>query len=283
MVTDHLGSSRYLMDRCGSCIAQHKFLPFGEEATGSSDDGERMRFTGHERDLKNPANATDDLDYMHARYYNPNLARFISVDPVGGKPELPQSWNGYSYVRNSPIGFVDPDGMMWLQARDHRWVTNEGWQFRVTFETGPFSAPHGVKIPGRSLVGRVVGVWRAIQGAFDHFSTQSWGGPPVASKVAGTVLENDELRYAAESEMKSSWEASVKGGELTQDKDGWTPDANIAKLKAAVVAGLVTWSSKSGVVLSDEQLKAILKAYEVEDLFEEAKRKLGDVKLEREH
>ena len=84
VVADHLGSSRCLMDRCGSCVAQHKFLPFGEEATGSADDGERMRFTGHERDLKNPANATDDLDYMHAHFYNPNLARLISVDPVGG-------------------------------------------------------------------------------------------------------------------------------------------------------------------------------------------------------
>ena len=104
----------------------------------------------------------------------------------------------------------------------------------------------------------------------------------MASKVAGTVLENDELRYAAESEMKSSWEGFVKGGEATQEKDGWTPDANIAKLKAAVVAGLVTWSSKSGVVLSDEQLKAILKAYDVEDLFEEAMRKLGDIKPDQD-
>ncbi len=46
---------------------------------------------------------TDDLDYMHARYYNPWLTRFLSVDPAGGKPEVPQSWNGYSYAMNSPV------------------------------------------------------------------------------------------------------------------------------------------------------------------------------------
>jgi len=47
---------------------------------------------------------------MHARYYNPNLGRFLSVDRVGGTVGSSQSWNRYSYVRNNPLAFVDPDG-----------------------------------------------------------------------------------------------------------------------------------------------------------------------------
>jgi uncharacterized protein RhaS with RHS repeats len=47
---------------------------------------------------------------MHARYYSPNLGRFMSVDPVGGRIGSSQSWNRYSYVENKPTGFVDPDG-----------------------------------------------------------------------------------------------------------------------------------------------------------------------------
>lgn len=37
-------------------------------------------------------------DYMHARYYNPNLGRFLSVDPVLDQKRAlsnPQSWNRY--------------------------------------------------------------------------------------------------------------------------------------------------------------------------------------------
>jgi len=51
-------------------------------------------------------------DYMHARYYSPNLGRFISVDPVGGAVGSSQSWNRYSYVENNPIILIDPDGRM---------------------------------------------------------------------------------------------------------------------------------------------------------------------------
>jgi RHS repeat-associated protein len=49
-------------------------------------------------------------DSMHARYYSPFLARFVSVDPVQGKVGGSQSWNRYSYVLNNPIALVDLDG-----------------------------------------------------------------------------------------------------------------------------------------------------------------------------
>jgi len=42
-------------------------------------------------------------DFMHARYYSPNLGRLFSVDPLGGTVGSSQSWNRYSYVLNNPI------------------------------------------------------------------------------------------------------------------------------------------------------------------------------------
>jgi uncharacterized protein RhaS with RHS repeats len=53
---------------------------------------------------------------MHARYYNPNLGRFLSVDPIGGSVESSQSWNRYSYVENNPLRMVDPDGRSGIEA-----------------------------------------------------------------------------------------------------------------------------------------------------------------------
>jgi len=49
---------------------------------------------------------------MHARYYNPNLGRFLSVDPAmeSAVPTDPQTWNRYGYVRDNPLQYVDPTG-----------------------------------------------------------------------------------------------------------------------------------------------------------------------------
>jgi RHS repeat-associated protein len=74
-----------------------------------------MQFTGHERDLQNTTAGTnsdaDDLDYMHARYYNMHVGRFTSVDPARSwDPKAPQSWNRYGYALGNPLEYVDPDG-----------------------------------------------------------------------------------------------------------------------------------------------------------------------------
>ena len=95
-----------------SSTERNNYTPFGSEWTSDVlDTDQKLRFTGHERDLMDPTHTTDDVDYMHARHYNLNLARFLSVDPVGGDPLRPQSWNGYAYVLNNPLRFTDPFGL----------------------------------------------------------------------------------------------------------------------------------------------------------------------------
>ncbi|NOZ78703.1 MAG: hypothetical protein GXP48_05900, partial [Acidobacteria bacterium] len=54
---------------------------------------------------------TDDLIYMHARFYNPVIARFLSADVLGGNPHSPQSFNLFAYVRGNPVTYWDPWGM----------------------------------------------------------------------------------------------------------------------------------------------------------------------------
>jgi RHS repeat-associated protein len=111
--TDHLGTPRLVTNDAGETLALHTYFPFGEEISAPDTDPDRMRFTGHERDNNDTRpNAQDgDLDYMHARYYTPAMGRFLSVDPIIGKTDHPQSWNRYSYVNNNPLGFNDPTGM----------------------------------------------------------------------------------------------------------------------------------------------------------------------------
>jgi RHS repeat-associated protein len=108
---DHLGTPRAVTNTNGARIAYHVYYPFGEEATSFSQDTERMKFTGHERDLGNLSSAADDLDYMHMRHFNAQTGRFLSVDPVGGTEFNPQTWNRYSYVLGNPLKYIDPEGL----------------------------------------------------------------------------------------------------------------------------------------------------------------------------
>jgi RHS repeat-associated protein len=94
-----------------SVEAYHVYLPFGAEATNFAQDFERMKFTGHERDLADPSSPADDLDYMHARHYNFLTGRFLSVDWHSGSSTRPQSWNRYSYAWNTPMRLIDPNGL----------------------------------------------------------------------------------------------------------------------------------------------------------------------------
>jgi len=59
-----------------------------------------IRYTGREMD-------ETGLYYYRARYYSPEMGRFISEDPI----RFAGGMNWYAYVENSPLNWVDPLGL----------------------------------------------------------------------------------------------------------------------------------------------------------------------------
>jgi RHS repeat-associated protein len=53
---------------------------------------------------------TTGLQYLRARWYDPGTARFMGEDTYQGEISNPQSLNGYAYVANNPLIYVDPSG-----------------------------------------------------------------------------------------------------------------------------------------------------------------------------
>lgn len=104
---DHLGSPHRVSNASGTILANFEevYSPYGMTTYDNSANDNQAGFTGHIRDK------ATGLNYMQARYYDPLLGRFLSVDPVTfmdtGKPEY---FNRYSYTANDPINFTDPDG-----------------------------------------------------------------------------------------------------------------------------------------------------------------------------
>ena len=115
--TDWLGTERVQSAVNGTACETVTSLPFGDGMdTSGSCDPTSLRFTGKERDWES------NLDNFGARYNSSNLGRFMSPDPdeASGFAHMgdPQSWNGYSYVRNDPLNGTDPSGMILQLAGD---------------------------------------------------------------------------------------------------------------------------------------------------------------------
>ena len=76
----------------------YTYSDFGAPGAGS---WATYRYAGYRYD-----NETG-LYYVNARYYNPNLGRFLQTDPIG----LSGGTNLYAYVGNDPINLFDPTGL----------------------------------------------------------------------------------------------------------------------------------------------------------------------------
>ncbi|HKY30179.1 MAG TPA: PA14 domain-containing protein, partial [Pyrinomonadaceae bacterium] len=147
LVADQLGTPRIILDKTGSLAStrRHDYSPFGEElyagmggrttALGYTADTIRQKFTSKERD-----NETQ-LDYFLARYYSSTQGRFTSVDPIFFQKEMlidPQRYNRYSYVRNNPLKYIDPEGQAieLLGDEEHRKAILEQLQKAVGQKAG---------------------------------------------------------------------------------------------------------------------------------------------------
>jgi RHS repeat-associated protein len=106
-LADRLGSIDTITDASGNVVDKRTFDSFGRVLSETNPlVSFRYGYTGRERDLES------GLSYYRARYYDPNVGRFISVDPLGfGAGDT----NLYRYVGNSSTMATDPTGMFSLQ------------------------------------------------------------------------------------------------------------------------------------------------------------------------
>jgi RHS repeat-associated protein len=101
---DALGSIRRVSNESGTAVWGGTYYPFGEM---SGNGGNVHGFTGKEFDSEM------GLNYFCQRYYDPEIGRFMELDPFNGYAKIPQSLNRYAYCMNNPLKYVDPSGLGW--------------------------------------------------------------------------------------------------------------------------------------------------------------------------
>lgn len=102
VLTDALGSVVALADAAGVAQTQYTYEPFGNTTFSGAASTNAFQYTGREND-------STGLYAYRARYYHPILQRFISEDPIGFQSG---DVNLYTYVKNSPLNFIDPTGKL---------------------------------------------------------------------------------------------------------------------------------------------------------------------------
>ena len=97
---DGSGNVVGLQNSSGTLVNQYGYSPFGDSVSVSESVANRFRFASGEQDRLG-------LYYFRARYYDPDLKRFLSEDPIG----LAGGINPYVYAANNPIDLVDRKGL----------------------------------------------------------------------------------------------------------------------------------------------------------------------------
>jgi RHS repeat-associated protein len=146
--------------------ATYYYDAFGVHREQTSTADNPYRYSGYTFDEES------GLYYLNARFYDPELARFMQEDTYRGDPGDPLSLNLYTYVCNNPLVYWDPTG--------HATATlTNGQTVNCTIKNGITYMPDG----SRPAVGTVV---HADNGK-DYQMTES-GGKEVPKGSTGVAV-----------------------------------------------------------------------------------------------
>jgi len=104
--SDHLRSTSVLTDKNGNRIQHHEYSAFGRDRFTES----ATAFSLSRRYTSQVLDEDTGLYFYGARYYDPELARFIQADDIISDLDNPQTYNRYSYALNNPLRYIDPTG-----------------------------------------------------------------------------------------------------------------------------------------------------------------------------
>ena len=107
---DHLGSSSYITNLDGEVVQHIEYVPFGEVFVEERNNIWNTPYLFNAKEFDEETG----LYYYGARYYEPKVSLWISVDKLS---EEDLKVSSYCYTDNNPIKYLDPDG-----NKKHNWI-----------------------------------------------------------------------------------------------------------------------------------------------------------------
>jgi len=177
---DHLGSAGSGTDAAGAVMWREEYSPFGLTMKNDAANDNQAGFTGHIKD------SDTGLTYMQARYYDPVIGRFLSIDPVDFMQSgyNPAYFNRYAYSGNDPINNIDPDGQFFGAAGKLVKLAIKGGDIGATFA--------GAVADAKTLTGKNVSLGRRL-GAAASLATEVFS--PVSARDAKAGEADKMISY----------------------------------------------------------------------------------------
>jgi len=119
---DVRGSTTAITDENGKVTDRMYYAPYGELLYREGETKTPFLYCG----LVGVQTDENGLYYMRARYYNPEIKRFINQDVLRGSITDSTSLNRYSYVNGNPISYIDPFGLSKEVAKQSSGESNWG-------------------------------------------------------------------------------------------------------------------------------------------------------------
>lgn len=208
-IIDVQGNIRHLVDLSSKTeTTSYNYTAFGEEINPSKSSlSNPWRYESKRWDQEL------DLSYFGKRYYDPQLARWLTTDPAG----FVDGTDLYQYSFNNPLKFYDLDGSEAVTCSLVLWGVA-----RSALTLGALSTPVGWAILGASILGTA-----AVYGGYKLVETCCQEGyvPSMLYDVPGSSLQQNiyKTETETEEEKKTGGDVYVPDRPLLQDKKSGEP------------------------------------------------------------
>ena len=231
---DHLGSSSYITNLDGEVVQHIEYVPFGEVFIEERNSIWNTPYLFNAKEFDEETG----LYYYGARYYDPRLSLWISVDPISNYDPLNSenyldgehnggiynyaNLNSYIYCYQNPIKLVDPNGKQ-VDAVDFIPVIGSGRDICRGFRDGD------IFTCGIGLLGLIADV-----ATFGSGSVIT-GGIKTGIKAGIKTTVKQELKQTVKTETKITAKALTQGS-----KEGFKTVSELG-----IKNGMKTTSSKA--------------------------------------
>jgi RHS repeat-associated protein len=200
-----VGSTMALTNQSQSVVNQYAYAPFGEITGQVEAIVQPFKYVGQFGVMAE----SNGLYYMRARYYDPQVGRFISEDPLGfdgGDVNL------YVYASNNPVMLVDPLGL---------WTVGIGITMSFQFGAVNLNFSGGLVADGAGNIG----TYTCGGGGLGMGARVSGG---ISTSVSNAMTISDLSGPFTNGSLGGGWGANASGDYFTGPSDnGWVTGGGV--------------------------------------------------------
>ena len=223
---DARGSTVAITDMSGSIIDTFAYDTYGKCISHTGDSFVIFGYNGRDGVVTDK----NGLIYMRARYYSPDMKRFVNADIVAGEITNAVTLNRFAYANGNPVSFVDPFGLA-AENKDNSSKTIDREEYINTYMSNTDNALYQLlQTWGFSLT-------KSVDAAESKYIDVLWGGFVVKIYV--------DISFAIPLDSDANIDVNVDSGDV--DYEVTTPELKIPWTDIGTKVGVYVDGSRLSV------------------------------------